>query len=139
MTTRTGGCACGTVRYEATGGGPSFDACHCATCRRWVGGPFLAMGVETIRFVEGEHEVHVWASSEWGHRLSCRTCGGALAFRMADGSGEPHLAVGTLDDASGLTLGLEIYVDRKPEGYGFLSQTSRKMTEAEFLAMIGAA
>ena len=140
---RTGGCACGAVRYEATGGGPSFGACHCATCRKWVGGPFMALQVETLSVTEGEDALNIWRSSPWGERVSCKACGGTLFFRVVGEAGqsprESNVAIGTLDDASGLALGMEIFADRKPDAYGFLSETSKKVTEAEFLKMIGAA
>ena len=138
MTVRTGGCACGAVRYEATGGGPAFGACHCETCRKWVGGPFLGLQVETLRIVQGAESVRTWRSSDWGERASCAECGGALFFTVV-ATGEKNVALGTLDDLSGLTLGMEIFVDRKPAAYGFLSESSKKLTAAEFMTMIGVA
>lgn len=42
--------------------------------------------------------------------------------------------LGTLDDADGILLTSEIFVDRKPDGYAFAADT-RKMTEAEVVAM----
>ena len=127
------------MRYQATGGGPAFGACHCATCRKWVGGPFMALQVETLSVTEGEDALNIWRSSDWGERVSCRTCGGNLFFRVVGDAGQSNVAIGTLDDASGLTLGMEIFVDHKLPSYGFLSDASQKVTEAEFLKMIGVA
>ncbi|MDF2233457.1 GFA family protein [Albimonas sp. CAU 1670] len=138
MTVRTGGCACGAVRYEATGGGPAFGVCHCETCRKWVGGPFVALQVETLTVTQGEDRLNAWRSSEWGERVSCAACGGTLFFKVVP-TGEANVALGTLDDAAGLELGMEIFADSKPAAYGFLSDGSKKLTGAEFLKMIGAA
>ncbi|SFH90947.1 GFA family protein [Albimonas pacifica] len=138
MTVRTGGCACGAVRYEAKGVGPGFGACHCETCRKWVGGPFVALQVEGLRVTQGEDRLHVWRSSEWGERVGCSACGGILFFKVV-ATGEANVALGTLDDPSGLELAMEIFVDAKPAAYGFLSERSRKLTGAEFFKMIGVA
>jgi hypothetical protein len=36
---RTGGCACGALRFEVTGA-PIFDGhCHCRECQKTSGGP----------------------------------------------------------------------------------------------------
>ena len=34
---KTGGCACGAVRYEVTQELTQVTFCHCSKCRRWHG------------------------------------------------------------------------------------------------------
>lgn len=138
MTIRTGGCACGAVRYQATGGGPAYGVCHCTICRKWTGGPFVALQVQDLEVTSGADLAHAWRSSDWGERVSCAACGGTLFFKVLT-SGEANVALGTLDDISGLVCGMEIFVDQKPAAYGFLSESSKKLTAAEFFKMIGAA
>ena len=50
--------------------------------------------------------------------------------------GTYHVGLGTMDDTSGISLTEEIFIDRKPQGYAFAGDT-RKMTEAEVMAMFG--
>lgn len=137
---RTGGCLCGAVRYRAALPSGHVHACHCGTCRRWAGGPALALAApaDAVTFDGAENLSH-YASSEWAERVFCKTCGTHLYFRVtADGpaKGEYSLSAGTLDDLSGLSLSQEIYVDAKPACYAFAGDQPR-LTEAEFLASIG--
>lgn len=138
---RTGACACGTVRFIAHGGGPEFGACHCETCRRWAGGPNLAMSVDGVTVTAGEDDIAVWASSAWAERASCATCGGKLWYRLTGGGpGTGYiLAVAALDDLSGLTLGAEIFTESKPAAYGFFEGSGKRMTGAEAMASFAAA
>ena len=40
--TRTGSCLCGQVTFTAETM-PTMQACHCAMCRKWGSGPFMAV------------------------------------------------------------------------------------------------
>ena len=40
--TRAGGCACGAVRYTASGEHSPVTLCHCESCRRHAGAPAVA-------------------------------------------------------------------------------------------------
>ncbi len=44
-TVRQGGCSCGAVRLEARGELIRVGLCHCLTCRKETGGPFMAFAV----------------------------------------------------------------------------------------------
>ena len=87
--------------------------------------------------IEGEEAIRVFASSQWAERAFCGTCGSNLFYRVtAEGpmQGEIHLAMGVLDDPAGVSLSTELFIDLKPDGYGF-SQHTHQMTEAEVMAM----
>jgi hypothetical protein len=131
----SGRCLCGAVRFAAKAKDNHVGACHCHMCQRWTAGPFLTVDCEpgSVR-ITGEEQLGVYASSEWGERCFCKTCGTPLFWRMQDGS----LAVasaGALDDKRDLTFFSQIFVDEKPAYYAFANETSM-MTGAEVVAMM---
>ncbi len=135
MSSKTGGCLCGAVRYALETEPDHVDYCHCAMCARF-GGP---MGLEVppggISW-EGEEQIQTHASSEWAERGFCKVCGSSLFWRMtAEGPGQGMISLnaGTLDDRNGLPLKTEIYIDMKPDGFAFAGER-KTMTEAEVIA-----
>ncbi len=128
---RSGGCLCGAVRYRATIDKPDFSACHCTMCRKWTGGPLLSLQASGVEF---EGTPTVYASSDWAERGFCATCGSSLFYRLRTSEGPLYLAYGSLDDVEGLGFTLQVFIDRKPDGYGFENATDT-MTHAEVLAM----
>ena len=127
---RTGSCLCGSVTFTADAMA-NFNACHCSMCRKWCGGPFMAVPCQDAAFTG---PVQVYASTERIERGFCGTCGSSLYFHIAD---HPihAIPVSLFDDPSGLTFKAEIYVDDKPDYYSFANDT-RKMTGAEFAAKV---
>tara|TARA_R110002051_G_scaffold67323_2_gene121828 strand:+ start:2857 stop:3138 length:282 start_codon:yes stop_codon:yes gene_type:complete len=89
--------------------------------------------------IEGLDRLTTYTSSPWAERAFCGTCGCSIFYRVtAPGphQGTYHVGLGTMDDTSGISLTEEIFIDRKPQGYAFAGDT-RKMTEAEVMAMFG--
>jgi hypothetical protein len=70
-----GGCACGKVRFEASGTPYRVGVCHCLTCRKAHGAPFNFYAVFPIDAVTVSGEVTAFASSEHSQRYSCASCG----------------------------------------------------------------
>ena len=131
---RTGGCVCGAVRFRATLKTAVIDACHCGQCQRWTGGgPHFAVSVDAVAF-EDEAAIATYRASNWGERGFCRTCGSTLYWKM---QGRPlhSVAVGLLDDPTGLTVGEEIFVDRRPDWLPAWPDASQS-TEAEEFAKL---
>jgi len=128
----TGRCLCGVIRFEGTPKAREMDACHCRMCRRWSAGPFLAVEMEGGLRIDGEDQLGVYASSDWGERCFCRRCGSVLFWRLRDGS---HTAVsaGALDTPDALVFSKEIFVDEKPAHYAFAGDRPRQ-TGAEAMA-----
>jgi len=137
MTThRTGRCLCDAVSYTASIEQPHTGACHCQMCRRWSGGPFMAIDAGTSVVWEGEDNIATYRSSEWAERGFCKTCGSNLFYRLVQ-SGEVYLATGTLDDQDGIAFTSQVFIDEKPDFYSFAQQT-RTMTGPEIFALYGA-
>ena len=48
----SGHCLCGAVKISASQASKSIGACHCGMCRRWTGGPWLALPNREPRTIE---------------------------------------------------------------------------------------
>ena len=128
-----GRCLCGAVAFTATPEAMEMALCHCAMCRRWAGGPMMAVTCGSDVAVTGEENLGVYQSSDWGERCFCSTCGATLFWRMRDGS---HTAISAqaFEDPAAFALTTEIFIDEKPDNYAFAGET-HKMTGAEVIAM----
>ncbi|MEM9641558.1 MAG: GFA family protein [Pseudomonadota bacterium] len=133
--TRVGGCLCGKVRFTANVV-PEVQACHCVQCQRWTGGgPLLTVRVHELE-LSGAQEIHAYHHSTWGERSVCRTCGTSIYWKM---QGRPisSVAVGLLDEQTGLTVTEEIFVDYRPAWLKPWPGATQS-TEAEQLAQLSA-
>ena len=71
--TSTGHCLCGAVRFTASDL-TAAEACNCTICGRWSGGPLVYVPAREVTF-EDDGALLRFASSDWGERLCCKTCG----------------------------------------------------------------
>jgi hypothetical protein len=82
----------------------------------------------------GAEHIATRQSSPWAMRAWCRDCGSNLYFRVtAEGpySGEIELPIGLFDDASGLTMTNEIYIDHKPDSFAYAGEGRKLMTRQD--------
>lgn len=133
-----GQCLCGAVRISAVPARPALSACHCDMCRRWTSSAFMAIDAERGS-VEVTGPARTITTSDWAERAFCGDCGSPLWYRITlEGPmhGQMQLAAGLFENAAGADLRLELFIDRKPDGYAFEGGgTRRQMTEAEVIAM----
>lgn len=129
----TGKCLCGSVRFNADAVDAEVHACHCSMCRRWSGGPGLAVQAGKVEFDGAEH-ITRYASSDWAERGFCHNCGSHLFYYLKPAD-LYMLWSGSFDDPSTFRLAGEIYIDEKPQGYAFAGDHPR-LTGEEFLASI---
>jgi hypothetical protein len=136
---RSGGCLCGSVRFKATLTGKNFGVCHCPMCRKWTGSALLGMTVPAANVVwTGAEHIAKRQSSGWGERAWCRDCGSPVWFRVtvdSPYSGTIELPIGSFDDANGLTMANEIYIDHKPDSYAFAGEGRKVLTRADCVAL----
>jgi hypothetical protein len=104
-------------------------------CRRWVGGPLLAVAAAGPPRFDDVAALGVYRSSAWGERLFCKSCGSSVLWRGLDGTFH-HVPAGLIDDLDGMTLTTEIFIDEKPACYAFAGER-RRMTGAEVMATLG--
>ena len=113
----TGQCECGAVAFELPEVRAEVNACHCTQCRRTSGHFWAATHApfESLTFTN-DAGLTWYASSDFAKRGFCNRCGSSLFYRMNDEDGI-GIAVGALDDDSGLRLGRHIFVKDKGRYY----------------------
>ena len=108
----TGGCLCGSVRYELLS--DPFDAgwCHCRTCQLNSGAPgmvFASVPAGDLRWTKGQNEVRTVRSSSFGHREFCGQCGTPFLMKVDHQPETVDFSVVTLDDPDAVAPGFHIF------------------------------
>mgnify|MGYP001178227042 CR=1 FL=1 len=116
MTTRTGGCLCGAVRYEVTGDPMMQVACHCTDCQKASGGsPTLALVVApgAVKVTKGTPKRFVSKGDSGAEvvRVFCDNCGSPLFSEPASSGGAIMVVkIGSLDDPSDFKPQIDMYM-----------------------------
>ena len=129
-----GHCLCGAVRFTSPAA-REIGACHCGFCRRWGGGPLLAVHCGPDVQFEGREHIGVYASSEWAERAFCKRCGTHLFYKLL-ASGEYFVPAGAFESQD-FEITSQIYVDKKPGYYDFANETAM-LTEQQVIEQYGA-
>lgn len=132
ISSEKGSCLCGAVRISANAVSHKVGACHCGMCRKWTGGPLLAVACGTDVAFEGEENIKAYSSSDWAERGFCNQCGSHLFYRLK-GNREYMIPVGLFDECKELEFDRQIFIDSKPAYYSF-ANTTRNMTGEEVFA-----
>lgn len=141
--TRKARCLCGAVAFEAVLL-DGIGACHCSTCRRWGGGPLMAVNCGASVAVEHETAIGRYASSDWAERGFCRSCGSHLWYRLLPGNsfipeGQYLVSAGLFENQDGFVFDHEVFTDNNPGWYRFAGENTRKcLTEQDIMGMVGA-
>jgi hypothetical protein len=102
--TLVGGCLCGRVRYRVDESPLRVSHCHCRTCRRAGGAPFVTwvtVARGALRITAGSPRAR--RSSPQAVRTFCAECGTPITY-AADAYPESiDLTVGSLDDPEAVT------------------------------------
>ena len=126
MGERTGGCACGAVRYRLQSEPLIVHCCHCLSCQRQTGGAFalnLIIEADRVELLAGE-PVAVDAPRDDGDMqriYRCPTCQVAV-YSVYTHPDVFFIRGGTLDEPRTLVPDVHIYVRSKvdwvtiPEG-----------------------
>src|SRR5260370_22120815 len=98
-----GGCLCGAVRYRATGPPSGITICHCATCRRASGAPFVAWsGFAAASFSFTCGLPARYASSAGVERSFCTRSATQLTYRRLVAPDAVDVTMGSMDDPEAL-------------------------------------
>ena len=103
--TRTGGCMCGSVRYEVRGEPFSIAHCHCHSCRKHTGAPVVTLAgylKDQVQFSGAERSLY--ESSPGALRAFCSQCGSPLTWEGDGGDLGPivELHLSTFDEPEDL-------------------------------------
>ena len=132
---RKASCLCGAVKISAMAMSNKAGACHCDMCRKWTGGPFMAVDCGTDVSIEGEENIAIFGSSDWAERGFCKKCGSNLFYKLKE-TGQYAMAVGVFDDNETFIFDHQVFIDEKPDYYSFANET-RNMTGEECFAEFG--
>jgi hypothetical protein len=113
---RTGGCRCGSIRYEVTGDPVASVACHCRDCQYVSGGGAnysMVFRHADFKVVTGSPKIYK-AKPASGGSFFCAACG-VHVFSQPDT--HRHLVaikVGSLDDSSDFRVQADIWMKSAP-------------------------
>jgi hypothetical protein len=119
--TLTGGCQCGSVRYQAASPALELYVCHCAECRRQSASAFgISVIVARDGFRVTSGRTKLWSRpTDSGRVLDCHfcpDCGTRLYHGTRDRLETVSLKGGSLDDPPDLAGAVHIWVSRKLSG-----------------------
>ena len=111
--TMTGGCLCGSLRYEAEGEPSAIGKCYCTDCQKESGTghmTFVGFPAAAIR-TSGEARQFVKTGDSGNDvvRLFCPSCGTTIAGYPKILGDVGVIRAGTLDDPSGLVTTFAVY------------------------------
>lgn len=116
--TATGHCLCSAVRYRVFAPLRPASACHCSQCRRQHGalGSYTGgLPLDSIQ-IDGADHLTWYQSSASARRGFCRDCGSKLFWQAMDRD-TIDIAVGSLDQPTGIWLARHIFVADKGDYY----------------------
>lgn len=105
MKTFTGGCLCGAVRFQVTGGPYRVGLCHCLDCRKVHGALFHASAI----FPQDAVTI-TGATHDYKGRHFCPRCGSSVFNRSGD---EVEVNLGALDAPDQLKPTYESWIVRR--------------------------
>ncbi|MGY3037316.1 hypothetical protein ACVIIV_006486 [Bradyrhizobium sp. USDA 4354] len=112
MSTITGGCHCGAIRYEIQGEAIVHALCHCRDCRLHAGAPVVGWTMyaeDAVKVTKGEPKVY--HSSEHVRRHFCGDCGtGLFYFNASMMPGIIDIQSATYDDPNAIPATMQIQV-----------------------------
>jgi hypothetical protein len=118
---RTGGCQCGTIRYESSGEPRALYVCHCVECRKQSASAFgmsLVVARQDFRVIRGSPQF--WTRpADSGRQVKCAfcpQCGSRLWHEREGIAGTITIKAGSLDEPIDMTKATHIWTSRKLAG-----------------------
>ena len=112
----SGHCECGRVRYQVDGEIEDFSHCHCSQCRRLHGAAyatFAGVARDGFRYLSGEDDIKIYASSAFNDRVFCSNCGSNIMVATKKEPEFLYLSMSTIDGDPPRPEGYHIYVGSK--------------------------
>jgi len=113
VTTVTGSCLCGGVRFEIAEPFERVTACHCANCKKISGGVGTASGrvpTTAIRITAGEELLTTYTPVAGSAKTFCSRCGSNLFGGGWPQSSHTSVRLTTLDEPFPGRIGSHIFV-----------------------------
>jgi hypothetical protein len=128
-----GRCECGRIRYEVDGDIEDFSHCHCSQCRRLHGAAyatFAGISRHKFRYISGETDIKIYASSESNDRVFCAECGSNI---LVDPKQEPevlYISMSTVDGDPPRPTGYHAFVGSKAPWHEITDDLEQYDTES---------
>ena len=107
----SGGCHCGTIRYEMSGDTIHHALCHCTDCRKASGAPAVSWGLVPREGLKISGSPKSYKSSEHGRRHFCPQCGTSLFYTNEQAfPGQIDVQIATLDDPDAIVPQAQIQI-----------------------------
>jgi len=111
----TGGCFCGSVRYELHGALQNARSCHCSRCRKVFSGASSAYAElgpsSSIEWLSAESSLNIYETGNGWALGFCSSCGSTICGLN---DGKVHgLTLGCIDGDPGVEIEMHIFVDSK--------------------------
>ena len=111
----SGGCACGSIRYEGDADPAVMVNCHCRDCQRSTGSgyaPVMALPAAAIKF-KGTPRYYktIGESGKAIERGFCVNCGSPVAVKLERFPDLIGVQAASLDDPSQYKPGLELFTE----------------------------
>lgn len=139
---QSGGCQCGSVRYQVSGPPRAVYACHCTECQRQSGSAFAMAAViprENFRIVRGAPKMYPRRTSptKTMECWFCPECGTRL-YHVPGGADYPNrnLKPGTLDDSSWLVPAIHFWTRSAQKWVQFPADAVLYETQPDKLAWV---
>lgn len=100
MSSVTGGCLCGAVRFEISGPIRHIVHCHCSQCRKAQGSAFATNGIVSkseFKLLAGADELAGYESTPGQTKYFCRTCGSPIMSKTASKPDQVRVRLGSID------------------------------------------
>lgn len=114
---RTGGCQCGSVRYEVRGEPLAVTACHCTDCQRQSGSAFsmsLIVRRDDFRVTGETRSFASQADSGAGKEGAfCPTCGVRIYNTLERMPDTVNVKPGTLDETKWLEPSVHVWLSSR--------------------------
>jgi hypothetical protein len=102
----SGGCLCGSVRFELSEPPKEAGYCHCTRCQRRTGNASSAQARidgRSFRLLSGKETVKTWRHPEGGfEKLFCRECGAQLFSRNPEDPTQMSIRMSAFDGDPGV-------------------------------------
>ena len=121
MSGLTASCGCGAVRMEITEPPVSAGYCHCTRCQKRTGtaaSPSAVCAPGSVKVVEGEDALAVWAPEGGFEKVFCSRCGSHLMARDPDDHGNAAVRMSAFDSDPGVRFEWRQFVRSAPAWEG---------------------
>jgi hypothetical protein len=109
----TGGCGCGSVRFEVAAPLVAANYCHCTRCQRRSGTAGSANAQPkrgSFRLLAGEEKLRAWRPEDGWEKLFCEKCGSAMFSRDPEDHDRMSIRMGAFDADPGIRPSVRQFV-----------------------------